>query len=57
MRQFAVIGLGRFGWSVAKTLSEKGHQVLAVDKDEELVKDASDFVTEAVRWILQMRRH
>jgi len=49
MRQFAVIGLGRFGWSVAKTLSEKGHQVLAVDKDEELVKEASDFVTEAVQ--------
>jgi trk system potassium uptake protein TrkA len=49
MRQFAVIGLGRFGWSVAKTLSEKGHQVLAVDKDEELVKEVSDFVTEAVQ--------
>jgi len=49
MRQFAVIGLGRFGWSVAKTLSEKGHQVLAIDKDEELVQEASDFATEAVQ--------
>ncbi|MFH1853789.1 MAG: TrkA family potassium uptake protein [Candidatus Omnitrophota bacterium] len=49
MRQFAVIGLGRFGWSVAKTLSEKGHQVLAIDKNEELVQGASDFVTEAVQ--------
>lgn len=49
MRQFAVIGLGRFGWSVAKTLSEKGHQVLAVDTDEELVQEASEFVTEAVQ--------
>ena len=49
MRQFAVIGLGRFGWSVAKTLSEKGHQVLAVDKDQELVQEVSDFVTEAVQ--------
>ncbi len=49
MRQFAVIGLGRFGWSVAETLSEKGHQVLAIDKDEELVQEASDFVTEAVQ--------
>ncbi|MBU1006282.1 MAG: TrkA family potassium uptake protein [Candidatus Omnitrophica bacterium] len=49
MRQFAVIGLGRFGWSVAKTLSEKGHQVLAIDKDEELVQEASAFVTEAVQ--------
>jgi len=49
MRQFAVVGLGRFGWSVAKTLSEKGHQVLAIDKDEELVQEASEFVTEAVQ--------
>lgn len=49
MRQFAVIGLGRFGWSVAKTLSEKGHQVLAIDKNEDLVQGASDFVTEAVQ--------
>lgn len=49
MRQFAVIGLGRFGWSVAKTLSEKGHQVLAIDKNEELVQGASDFVTDAVQ--------
>lgn len=49
MRQFAVIGLGRFGLSVAKTLSAKGHQVLAIDKDEELVQDAAEFVTEAVQ--------
>ncbi|MFH1782007.1 MAG: TrkA family potassium uptake protein [Candidatus Omnitrophota bacterium] len=49
MRQFAVIGLGRFGLSVAKTLSEKGHQVLAIDKDEELVQSVSDTVTESVQ--------
>lgn len=49
MKQFAVIGLGRFGLSVAKTLTEQGCQVLAIDKDEELVQDASEFVTEAVQ--------
>ncbi len=49
MRQFAVIGLGRFGLSVAKTLTEQGCQVLAIDKDEELVQDASEFVAEAVQ--------
>ncbi|MFH1478820.1 MAG: TrkA family potassium uptake protein [Candidatus Omnitrophota bacterium] len=49
MRQFAVIGLGRFGLSVAKTLSGKGHQVLAIDKDEELVQSISDITTEAVQ--------
>lgn len=49
MKQFAVIGLGRFGLSVAKTLSTQGYQVLAIDKDEDLVQEASDFVTEAVQ--------
>ncbi|MBU1912433.1 MAG: TrkA family potassium uptake protein [Candidatus Omnitrophica bacterium] len=49
MRQFAVIGLGRFGLSVAKTLTEQGCQVLAIDKDDGLVQDASEFVTEAVQ--------
>ncbi len=48
MRQFAVIGLGRFGASVAKTLSEKKHQVLAIDADEGIVQDLSDSVTQAV---------
>ena len=48
MRQFAVIGLGRFGASVAKTLSEKGYQVLAVDIDEKIVQNIADSVTQAV---------
>lgn len=48
MRQFAVIGLGRFGASVAKTLSEKGHQVLAIDVSEHITQDISDEVTQAV---------
>ncbi len=48
MKQFAVIGLGRFGSSVARKLSEKGHQVLAIDKDEEKVQEASSYVTQSV---------
>ena len=48
MRQFAVIGLGRFGSSVAKTLSGKGHQVLAIDLKESIIQDVSDDVTQAV---------
>lgn len=48
MRQFAVIGLGRFGASVAKTLSEKGYQVLAIDLDEDKVQDFSEVVAQAV---------
>lgn len=48
MRQFAVIGLGRFGSSVVKTLGEKGQQVLAVDISEELVQDMAEIATHAV---------
>jgi len=48
MRQFAIIGLGRFGASVARTLTDKKHQVLAIDADETIVQDLSDSVTQAV---------
>lgn len=48
-KQFVVIGLGRFGSSVAKTLYESGHDVLAIDKDEDLVQEISDSVTHAVQ--------
>ncbi|MEA3328593.1 MAG: TrkA family potassium uptake protein [Candidatus Omnitrophota bacterium] len=49
MKQFAVIGLGRFGLSVARILSEKGHQVLAIDILAEKVQEASSYVTQAVQ--------
>jgi trk system potassium uptake protein TrkA len=48
-RQFIVIGLGRFGTSVAETLYESGNDVLAVDFDEETVQNISDRVTHAVQ--------
>lgn len=48
VRQFAVIGLGRFGSSVARTLVDAGYEVLAIDENEERVKEVSDLVTEAV---------
>lgn len=49
MKQFAVIGLGRFGMSVARTLYELGYDVLAIDKDEELVNSVADYTTHAVQ--------
>lgn len=49
MKQFVVIGCGRFGSSVAKTLYDLGHEVLAIDLDEEKVQDISDSVTCAVQ--------
>lgn len=49
MKQFIVIGLGSFGISVAKSLYEMGNDVLAIDKDEELVQAISGSVTHAVQ--------
>ncbi|RJX21981.1 MAG: TrkA family potassium uptake protein [Ammonifex sp.] len=49
MRQFAVIGLGRFGTSVAETLSRMGYDVLAIDVDVEKVNAVMDIVTHAVQ--------
>jgi len=49
MRQFVVIGCGRFGGSVAKSLSKLGHDVLAIDKDEKIIQNISEHVTHAVQ--------
>ncbi|MFB0565061.1 MAG: TrkA family potassium uptake protein [Candidatus Aminicenantaceae bacterium] len=46
--KFAVIGLGSFGSNVAKTLYERGHEVLAIDKDKEKIEEVQDCVTHAV---------
>ncbi|MFV8463975.1 potassium channel family protein [Vibrio campbellii] len=47
-KQYAVIGLGRFGLSVCKELQSSGAQVLAVDIDEERVKEAAAIVSQAI---------
>lgn len=49
MKQFAVIGLGRFGVSVAKSLYKQGYDVLAMDSDEERTQKFSDEVTHVVQ--------
>ena len=48
MRQYAVIGLGKFGQSVALTLLEEGEEVIGVDSNEEVVKQLADRLTNAV---------
>jgi trk system potassium uptake protein len=48
-KQFAVIGLGRFGTSVAQTLYHMGHDVLAVDISEERVNSVMKDVTHVVQ--------
>lgn len=48
-KQFIVLGLGRFGASVARHLCQMGHEVMAVDSDERLVSDLAPHVTQAVQ--------
>ncbi|MEQ6355883.1 TrkA family potassium uptake protein [Lysinibacillus sp. M3] len=48
IKQYAVIGLGRFGVSVARKLYEAGNEVLGIDINEERVEDAELYVTHAV---------
>jgi trk system potassium uptake protein TrkA len=45
----AVIGLGRFGTSIARTLHELGYEVTAIDLRESMVQEASDYVTLAAQ--------
>ena len=46
--QVLIIGLGQFGMSLARTLSEKGTEVIAVDQDKELVDEAAGFLDDAL---------
>ncbi len=48
-KQFIVIGLGRFGSSVTRTLVANGHEVLAVDKDEHYVQEMANIATHALQ--------
>lgn len=48
VKQYAVIGLGRFGISLAGNLLEAGQEVLGVDVNEERVEEAQPAVTHAV---------
>lgn len=48
-KQYLVIGLGRFGESVARTLCALGHEVMAVDESQELVDAVAPYVTQAVQ--------
>ncbi|GKU77170.1 TrkA family potassium uptake protein [Paenibacillus sp. L3-i20] len=48
-KQFIVIGLGRFGSSLTRTLIENGHEVLAVDKSEQLVQELASIATHTLQ--------
>ncbi|MFC2170138.1 potassium channel family protein [Acidobacteriota bacterium] len=46
--KFAVIGLGSFGFHVAKTLFKKGNEVLTIDKSKEKIEEIKTFVSHAI---------
>ncbi|MGI6167649.1 MAG: potassium channel family protein [Eubacteriales bacterium] len=48
MKSFCVIGLGKFGQSLAETLSKSGCQVMIIDTDADKVTAMADIVTNAV---------
>lgn len=48
MTNFAVIGLGKFGFHVAKGLAQQGLSVIAVDLDEDHVREINEFVQDAI---------
>lgn len=47
--RIAVVGLGRFGTSVAKTLHEQGYEVTAIDSDIHRVEEAADYCSLAAQ--------
>ena len=49
MKQYGIIGCGRFGNSLAKTLSFLGNDVLVVDQNEDSIKEIAEHVTRAIQ--------
>ena len=48
MKSVLLIGLGNFGMMIAKQIHELGHQVMAIDIDEERVNEVLPYVTNAL---------
>ena len=47
-RSFCIIGLGRFGQTLARSLAKTDHQVLVIDENDDVINAISDIVTNAV---------
>ena len=48
MKRVVVIGLGIFGFNVAKTLYESGFEVTAIDKNKDIIQKIRDHSTKAI---------
>jgi len=48
MKRVVVIGLGIFGFNIVKDLYENGFEVVAIDKNKEIIQKIRDFSTKAI---------
>lgn len=48
MKRIGIIGAGRFGTALAEALAEQGAEVLLIDKDRNLIREFSEYVSKAV---------
>jgi trk system potassium uptake protein TrkA len=48
MGRYAVIGLGKFGATVVRSLHERGHEVIAIDRDRNRVQEVRDTSTQSI---------
>ena len=48
MKQFAILGVGNFGFYLGRHLYEKGHEVITLDINKSQVQKIKDFVSQAV---------
>ena len=48
MKTYAVIGLGKFGFHIAKGLAEQGMDIIAIDNDHHKIQAISDYIDDAI---------
>lgn len=48
MKTYAVIGLGKFGFHIARGLAEQGMDIIAIDNDIHKIQEISDFIEDAI---------
>src|SRR4030042_6527084 len=48
MKRIVVIGLGIFGFNITKDLYESGFEVVAIDKNKDIIQKIRDFSTKAI---------
>ncbi len=48
MSSYAVVGVGRFGFHIAKGLAQQGINVIAIDNEPEQIREISEYVQDAI---------